>query len=181
MIEQGDKKIKTSKGTQKIVKKYLNNSEKKKPAVHNRLYQNIPLIGHAKKLTSTIDKQLSGKKVSVDEEKKIVTRLYAESQNKDERMNQLADKWFKQSTCIDLSQTTKTQNDKLLYEKLQKDFEAFFDQDLFQSSVQYANFEAFEKPKEPEPTKARHTKNKSITSQIIAIDNFGTKKAGKRN
>lgn len=103
---------------------------------------------------------MPSKKVSVDESLKISSRLYDEGHNKEERMTKLADKWFKQSTCIDLSSTTKTQNDKLLYEKLQKDFTAFFDQDLFQSSVQYANFEAFEKKPQAIP-KPLHLKNKS--------------------
>lgn len=53
-------------------------------------------------------------------------------------------KWASQSTQIDLS-TSKMLTDKMVFDKLKKDFSSFFDKDIFYSYVSYASREAFEK------------------------------------
>lgn len=79
-------------------------------------------------------------------------------------------KWTSSSTQIDLA-TSKTQTDKMVFDKLRKDFNQFFNLDLYYASVCYASNEAFSRTDgafSKSTSKVMPTLNKPIS--ILAKD-----------
>ncbi len=131
--------IKPCKGSAKIISKYKreNSSENHGQSI-DRLYQGNSVIPQAQKRRNSQNETIvEARRLSHDERAKITERLYTGGGDKEDNHAKHTSKWLFQSTQIDLA-TSKTKTDKLVYERLKRDFQIFFDKDLFLDAVTHA-------------------------------------------